>query len=57
MVKVSGCILHFTGVESGKSRDDLKGDLQAFGTIAFVDFPPGKTEVSWSEVCAGVLFP
>ena len=46
MVRVSGCILHFLGVESGKPRDDLKNELLPFGTVAFVDFPQGKTEVS-----------
>ena len=46
VVRVSGCILHFSGVESGKPRDDLKNELLPFGTVAFVDFPQGKTEVS-----------
>ena len=46
VVRVSGCILHFSGVGSGKPRDDLKNELLPFGTVAFVDFPHGKTEVS-----------
>jgi lupus La protein len=44
VVRVSGCILHFSGVGSGKPRDDLKNELLPFGTVAFVDFPHGKTE-------------
>ena len=45
MVKVSGAILQFTGLEGEKTREDLREDLLQFGTVAFVDFDQGKTEV------------
>ena len=48
MVKVSGCVLQFTGVGKGKSREDIREDLLPFGTVAYVDFDRGKT-----EVCSG----
>ena len=46
MVKTSGCILHFSCLAGDKSREDLREDLLPFGTVAFVDFDRGKTEVS-----------
>ena len=55
LVKVRGCVLHFTGLTEGKSREDIREDLLPFGTVAFVDFDRGKTEVSgqshsvWTE--------
>lgn len=45
-VKVSGCVLHFSGVGEDKSREDIKEELLQFGTVAYIDFERGKTEVS-----------
>ena len=45
-VKVSGCVLHFTGVGADKSREDIREELLPFGTVAFIDFERGQTEVS-----------
>ena len=45
-VKVSGCVLHFSGVGENKSREDIKEELLQFGTVAYIDFERGKTEVS-----------
>lgn len=50
VVKVSGCVVHFTGLSGDKSREDIREDLLPFGTVAFVDFDRGKTEVSISVV-------
>ena len=51
MVKVSGCVLQFTGVGKGKSREDIREDLLPFGTVAYVDFDRGKTEVCSGHSC------
>ena len=53
VVKVAGCVLHFSGLSNDKSREDIREDLLPFGTVAFVDFDRGKTEVSvyYIHVC------
>ena len=45
MVKTAGCVLHFTGVGESKSREDIRDELQLFGSVAYVDFHIGQTEV------------
>lgn len=40
-----GCILHFTGVNDQTSREDLKELFGDHGTIQWVDFERGQTEV------------
>ena len=45
-VKVSGCVLHFTGVGEDKSREDIREELLPLGTVAFIDFERGQKEVS-----------
>lgn len=47
VVKVSGCVLHFRGVGEGKMREDIREELLQFGTVAYIDFECGKTEVSF----------
>ncbi len=41
-----GCVMHFTGVSEQTSREDLKELFGEYGTISWVDFERGQTEVS-----------
>ena len=45
VVRTAGCVLHFSGVGEGKSREDIRDELQPFGSVAYVDFHIGQTEV------------
>ena len=45
VVREKGCVLRFVGIGEGKSREDIRDELQEFGSVAYVDFEQGLTEV------------
>ena len=45
LVRERSCVLRFVGIGEGKSREDIRDELQEFGSVAYVDFEQGLTEV------------
>lgn len=47
----SGMILHLTGFAANTTREDIKELLDNFGTVAWIDFVKGDSEVQYAMKC------